>query len=622
MGSDSEESRTGREAPKEEVDAPPPAPEGAVVTEAKTDLVAKDEPKDEGEADGSKPSFTLHVKNIPEDLEVEELQPRLVRFGEVVSLTKEDGMFVAKFSRTREAFAAREKLNGYTLNGSKLQVDFGPQDSAHYNRKGTKRTADRGKKDFNDAEDEHTAEVAPPKPKVRGRGMRAYGGPGGDPDQEPAPKRARGEPSDGTQKDAGERALGSLTAPAKPVSRWSEKLKFEEQLEDFMKMPRKGMYNRYLVIGKLPPELRTQEAIWRMVAPVQRDIMQVEMLTCFGKPVAHVSLRNATSAATMHRLAEQMLPNLTVAFAPPRRTSPTLWLGNIDDYVPRKDLEGLLETFGEVGEAGLRYIPARTCAFITFLKAEDAVSARNTMYGMEVLKSQYLNIDFADDNDQATDMWGHGGKGGAPWGMQPQYGMGMYGNWYGGRDGKGGGVRDRRSPPRAQERKRRDRSRTPTKKQATSPEPRGRRRARDASPAARQKSSSPEAPEVPKVKVKLYKMGEFCCNIVSNFVSGNQAPEQLSKKLQIDQRTKIDHCRSHMERAGELVTVWHFSAADRKDCGAYDALCDYFVEKMRVGLVQTPTHYVYIVPPTDTYLKELNLPHSNFVVGIQIPIKK
>jgi hypothetical protein len=117
-------------------------------------------------------------------------------------------------------------------------------------------------------------------------------------------------------------------------------------------------------------------------------------------------------------------------------------------------------------------------------------------------------------------------------------------------------------------------------------------------------------------------MGEFCCNIVANFVKGKDDPDLLVQKLHIDQRTKIDHCKSHLERAGGLASIWHFSAADRKDCAAYDALCDYFVEKQRVGLVQTPSCYVYIVPPTEKYLKELKLPNYNFVVGLQIPIKK
>merc|ERR1712190_50802 len=112
-----------------------------------------------------------------------------------------------------------------------------------------------------------------------------------------------------------------------------------------------------------------------------------------------------------------------------------------------------------------------------------------------------------------------------------------------------------------------------------------------------------------KAKVKLYKMGEFCCNIVANYVTGKQSAEAIVNK-------------SHLERAGALATIWHFSAADRRDCAAYDALCDYFVEKERVGLVQTSSYYIYIVPPTEKYLKDLSLPTSNSVVGLQIPIKK
>lgn len=138
---------------------------------------------------------------------------------------------------------------------------------------------------------------------------------------------------------------------------------------------------------------------------------------------------------------------------------------------------------------------------------------------------------------------------------------------------------------------------------------------------------------------------------------------------------QIDHCRAHMERAGPLATVWHFSAADRwqtvvshvvfffqvnssaarslrwwshwrRDCAAlgprltcgnclqdsslsvsrclwkvWRALwlfcgettsrthaCDESSEvtittvghsSCRTGLVQTPSYYIYIVPPTE-----------------------
>merc|ERR1719240_468930 len=205
------------------------------------------------------------------------------------------------------------------------------------------------------------------------------------------------------------------------------------------------------------------------------------------------------------------------------------------------------------------------------------------------------------------------------------------------------GCPRRRSPPQLPElaycvkraRRQSSRSRTRDRHEGRETRETGRDVVRDTSHEGRQTYDassvqetrhSPTAPSEdpvsPKVRIKLYKMGEFCCNIVANYVKGNENPEQLQPKLQIDQRTKIDHCRSHMERAGPLATVWHFSAADRRDCIVYDALCDYFVEKQRVGLVQTPTYYVYIVPPTEKYLKDLRLPTSNFVVGLQIPVKR
>jgi len=126
----------------------------------------------------------------------------------------------------------------------------------------------------------------------------------------------------------------------------------------------------------------------------------------------------------------------------------------------------------------------------------------------------------------------------------------------------------------------------------------------------------------PSTKVKLFKMGEFCCTVVASYVRGHNAELQLKTDLQIDNRTKLEHCRSHMERQSELTTAFHFSAAGRSDCAAYDALCDYFVEKQRVGLVETPAYYVYIVPPNDKFLKELKMPSSNFIMGLQIPRTK
>eukprot|EP00932_Pfiesteria_piscicida_P016034 SRR837773.2978.p1 GENE.SRR837773.2978~~SRR837773.2978.p1 ORF type:complete len:676 (+),score=184.39 SRR837773.2978:294-2030(+) len=578
-------------------------------------------------------------------MELSELEMRLKRFGDIVSLTEEKDMVVAKFKRTNDAYNARQKLNGLDIDGSLLVVEFGPQDPEHYNR-GKNKIAARRRELLEGVDDDGTT-------KAKKGGLRAWED--GDAESKTA------EPV-GEEKAAPVKSKVSqfgLTPPPKAVSKWSQELSFEHQLEDFMKMPRRGMYNRYLVLGKLPPELRTGEAIWRMMHPVQRDIMQIEMLTCFGKPVAHVALRSATAAAAMHRLCEQMHPNLTVAFAPPRRASLTLWLGNVDDFVPRKELEELLGEYGNVPN-GMRYLPARTCAFATFQYIDDAIKARNALYGLEVQRNQYLNVDFVDEGD----------SGFAPeWGAWPQWGQwGAWGRWgqpgargrgdQQWREGRGGqapwavppppGVRSRLSPARLHEgrdrRERRHRSRTRSRgrysDRGATPPPQERRKrkhkvADDRSPAPRKKKArqpavseseepvaKPEPKAPAKAKVKLFKMGEFCCNIIANHVKGKENSEPLLQQLAIDQRTKIDHCKTHLERAGKLATVWHFSAAERKDCAAYDALCEYFVEKERVGLVTTPKYYVYIVPPTDAYFKTLGLPASNFVIGLQIPLKK
>mmetsp|Transcript_105391 Transcript_105391/g.187410 ORF Transcript_105391/g.187410 Transcript_105391/m.187410 type:complete len:631 (-) Transcript_105391:58-1950(-) len=619
----------------QQADESTPAPEGAEIAEepqkAEAEVAKKEEEtgndaKQEGGA--SKPSYTLHFKGLADDVDLEELEGRLKRFGEVLDVKREEGLVVAKFSRTNEAYEAHKKLTISNPFGEDVVIEFGPQDAEHYNRGKRK---GRGQDGTGNA---------------KGRGMRAFGDSGKDEEKqetkkaeeegEPAPKKAKTQAVDQNRK---------LTAPTKPISRWADSLSFEEQLEDFMKMPRRGMYNRYLVLGKLPPELRTGENIWRLMQPVQRDIVQVEMLTCFGKPVAHVTLRSATAAAAMHRLCEEHHKNLTVAFAPPRKASPTLWLGNVDDFVPRKSLETLLSEYGKVLH-GLRYLPARTCAFASFAEVRGAVAARNSLYGLEVTKNQYLNVDFVDDGDaaapppEAFGMWGAPPPWGMPpWGMPPPPFGGPRPPWAPppgiagapwGHPPPGMAPWQRGGPPRDGDHWRNTEVPGARLVERGAKRGRGTARAHESPSRSPRREASPEQPrrrkekaaETPKSKVKLYKMGEFCCNIVANFVKGKESPESLTTKLQIDQRTKIDHCRAHMERAGPLATVWHFSAADRRDCTAYDALCDYFVEKQRVGLVQTPSYYIYIVPPTEKYLKELNLPASNFVVGLQIPIKK
>jgi len=118
-------------------------------------------------------------------------------------------------------------------------------------------------------------------------------------------------------------------------------------------------------------------------------------------------------------------------------------------------------------------------------------------------------------------------------------------------------------------------------------------------------------------RCRLFKLGEFCCNVSAGLVSGCKEHQELLERFDIDQRIKVDRCRLHLEQAGDQVTVWEFTVAGNKNRAPYKALCDYFVGKDRVGLVDTPSYYMYVVPPGDKF--QLGPLKSKSLVGIQVP---
>jgi len=126
--------------------------------------------------------------------------------------------------------------------------------------------------------------------------------------------------------------------------------------------------------------------------------------------------------------------------------------------------------------------------------------------------------------------------------------------------------------------------------------------------------------EKPVARSRLFKLGEFCCTVTIGFSSGCKEHEKLLERFDIDQRIKIDRCRVHIAQAGSQVTVWQFTMATKRGRAPYQALCDYFIEKERVGLVDTSSYYMYVVPPSGKFLPELGLPaESATLIGIQVP---
>uniref|UniRef100_A0A7S0ZZV7 Uncharacterized protein n=1 Tax=Noctiluca scintillans TaxID=2966 RepID=A0A7S0ZZV7_NOCSC len=136
--------------------------------------------------------------------------------------------------------------------------------------------------------------------------------------------------------------------------------------------------------------------------------------------------------------------------------------------------------------------------------------------------------------------------------------------------------------------------------------------------------SSTSEEELPESKVslagaKLYKLGEPVCGVIASWVAGSQEPSPLAQRLDIDLRVTLDRCRDHAASFTDRTTVWRLSVAGRKGKARYAALSDYFTAKRRVGLAETPSYAVYIVPPDTAYLKELGLPMTKYILGLQVP---
>merc|ERR1712232_600083 len=120
-------------------------------------------------------------------------------------------------------------------------------------------------------------------------------------------------------------------------------------------------------------------------------------------------------------------------------------------------------------------------------------------------------------------------------------------------------------------------------------------------------------------RTQFYKLGEFCCDVVVNFVKGNQQAGRIGSKLHIDQRAKLDRCRTYAVGAGTKLAVFRFGLVNEHGKSAYEALCDYFVEKQRVGLVETSNYDIYIVPPEKTWMQALGMSDCVDIVGLQVP---
>jgi hypothetical protein len=123
------------------------------------------------------------------------------------------------------------------------------------------------------------------------------------------------------------------------------------------------------------------------------------------------------------------------------------------------------------------------------------------------------------------------------------------------------------------------------------------------------------------MRCSIFKLEELFCSVIATRVSDGSRgakTDQLPVDLKIDQRTKREHCKTHIDRSMSVQT-WHLRAETRKDCEGFDDLCDYLTEKDRVGIARgVGTGYVYIVPPTKTFLEYFRFKDTKAMTAVQV----
>ncbi|KAJ1551193.1 hypothetical protein HK096_002595, partial [Nowakowskiella sp. JEL0078] len=102
----------------------------------------------------------------------------------------------------------------------------------------------------------------------------------------------------------------------------------------------------------------------------------------YAPPSALTSATYFPSISHVSPFPENGNPNLNYGSPIHQTPSRSLWIGNIDPALSASDLLTQFTPFGSI--ESLRILPDKECAFVNYVKVEDAVVARDTMQGSRI----------------------------------------------------------------------------------------------------------------------------------------------------------------------------------------------------------------------------------------------
>ena len=512
------------------------------------------------------PCPVLWIDGLPDDDDDGELEMRLARVGELVKLEREGARAIATFKNTRAAVDARTKLNGYTLgSGRSIAIEFSSQGSnALVQIDAITGEAIRGNRELHWKIGQLVRSTY--------QAMRSTNG------NYPPPKQTL-VPDDF-------RYLDSIDVQLELESKWEIDMSVEEKVKDYDEFAeRRPFHNRYIVIMVKDCTSDSAQELIHFVKTVAGEANVQEVTALADKGLVHFALKSTRDAAiifstlnTSLRTGEGGLIGRvdieSVKYGPPLNTANAigkLWFGcSAFQAIDEDRLISMLRLFGEV--ESVRLIKNKNCLFVNYKTDEEAIRCRNKLFGYEIAPGHFLNVDFAPPAPEIAE--------------------------------------------------------TGTK----------RRNEVEEEPGAKRHGEGDKS-----IRLELLKMGERMCHVLARkFIIQQSTGEEtgndfyLPREVDICNRTKVEYCKIHLEKLectlplvfggnapsdkGTIV-VWQFAAASERDCQGYDALCDYFVNKDRIGFFSSKDGAVvtYFIPPVQTILEPLGLPvDSRYLTAIQM----
>eukprot|EP00928_Gymnodinium_smaydae_P058787 TRINITY_DN4199_c0_g1_i1.p1 TRINITY_DN4199_c0_g1~~TRINITY_DN4199_c0_g1_i1.p1 ORF type:complete len:339 (-),score=36.22 TRINITY_DN4199_c0_g1_i1:14-1030(-) len=143
-------------------------------------------------------------------------------------------------------------------------------------------------------------------------------------------------------------------------------------------------------------------------------------------------------------------------------------------------------------------------------------------------------------------------------------------------------------PSRQAQQERASRSRSP--KNSRREKEKARSSSRESSGSTASSAVAPHEVAVgAKVKLQLSKMGEFCCNAMATLVKqGGKESRLLPDKLEINQRTKVENCRQHLELVG-LASSYYFLRSDHEEASTSSSRLPVVVSRVLCRLRSRPS---------------------------------